>query len=797
MIRNYIKISTRYILKEGIYSVIKIFGLATGLAASLIIGLFVLEDLSFDQFHSKKDRIVRVLTIDSAQGVQSQDVGVSQPALGHAAMAEIPEVVSAVRVVPNGVRRLRVNDQEFKSEQSIDTESAFFEIFDFEIVEGQRDSVLNEPRSVVLTESLAKKLFGNESPIGKSLQMGTAELNIKAVMKDPPPNSHLQFDMVGSLVAPEGNEGWQNWLTSWGSLSCFNYLLLNEPKEDLQPIIDKLIDLKTKNEAAEFFTPTLQKLNDVHLRSEHILFESNHAKSDINKVYIMISISLVILILASVNFMNLVTAKSSNRAKEMGVRKVMGGLRNQLIYQHLTESILIVLLSFIAALMLTSVSISPLNMLYNRQAEISVLWQPEMILAMLAFLILLGIFAGAYPAFILSAFRPSNVLKGTFKSGKTGQFVRKGLVIFQFIISISLIVGAGVIFQQMDYIQKRNMGYERERVVSLALQGQAMRQHLPVLREELLQQSSIINVGTSSVRIGQQLGRNSIYPEGRSEEENFITSAMTIDDRYLNAMKMEIMAGRNFNRDSESDSASAILINQELARMLEWSDPVGKIIRLNTGQNTQTEFTVIGVVKDFNFATVQHPIEPVYMRYNKQNGVVAIKLAKNIDINQAMADLEGAWKKVFPQNIFEYSFLDDDFNALYEKETAFANMFSHLTILAILIAILGLFGLSAFAVEQRTKEIGVRKVLGARVGQLVAMLSKEFIVLVTIAFVLACPIAWYGMTKWLESFVYRIDIGVMVFVISAIITITVTILTVIWQSFKAATASPAISLRDE
>ena len=290
MLINYFKIAFRYIRKEGIYSIIKILGLSVGLFACLQIVLFVYEDLSFDSMHSKADRIVRVLTIDSAQGVQSQEVGVSQPALGPAANREIPEVVDAVRIAGLGEIRLKKGDKEFKTEQAIFSESSFFEIFDFEITDGQREHILDEPNSVVLTESLAKKIFGEESPMGQSLQLGDIELNIKAIAKDPPKNSHIQFDMVRSLVAPEDNPGWQQFLISWGGLSVFNYLLLDQPRDNLQPIVDKLVDLKTRNEAAEFFTPTLQKLRDVHLHSKHILFESNFQKTDISNVYIMISI---------------------------------------------------------------------------------------------------------------------------------------------------------------------------------------------------------------------------------------------------------------------------------------------------------------------------------------------------------------------------------------------------------------------------------------------------------------------------------------------------------------------------
>ncbi len=798
MLKNYLKIAVRNIFKEGTYSVIKISGLVIGLAAIVIISLFLFEDLSFDMFHSKKDRIVRVLTIDSAQGVQSQVVGVSQAALGPAAVEEIPEVENYVRILGGSQWRLQIDDKEFQSENGIMTENSFFQVFDFEIIDGQRDSALSEPNSVVLTESLAKKIFGEEDPIGNVLRLdGTTELNIKAVMKDPPANSHIQFDIIRSLVAPEDQPGWQQFLTNWSGINCYNYLLLDKPHNDLNPIIEKLIDLKARNEAAEFFTPTLQPLKDVHLHSKNILFESNHAKTDVSNVFIMISIGSIILILASVNFMNLVTAKSSTRAMEIGVRKVMGGVKQQLIFQHLSESVLIVIVSFVIALGLVYFILPVLNSTYHRSADFAWLLTPQVGIGIVSLTLLLGLLAGSYPAFVLSAFKPVDVLKGGFKGVKSGSFVRKGLVVFQFVISISLIATAGVIYRQMDYIHTMDMGYSRDQVVTIQMSTQEMIQRLPVFREKLLAIPGVSGVGTSSVQIGQQLGRNSITPEGTSEDDNYITSVMQADETYIEVMEMQIVDGRNFEKDSQVDSASSLLINEELAAMLQWADPVGKTISLDIGPDGDpTPFNVIGVVKNFNFATIQHPIEPVYLRYGRNNSVVSIRL-EGSDISSTVSEIEKQWTSSFPGNLFEYSFMDEDFEVLYENETAFAAMFNHLTFLAIFIAVMGLFGLSAYAAEQRTKEIGIRKVLGAKVIQIVLMLSMEFIILVALAFVLSVPLAWYGAGMWLESFVYRIDMEWDLFILSALIAIVVAIFTVSWQSFRVAISNPIQALRDE
>ncbi len=800
MLKNYIKIALRGVLKEKAFSLIKIVGLAFGLAACLIITLFLIEDLSFDGMHSKKNRIVRVLTIDSAQGVQSQEVGVSQPGMAKSAIDEIPEVESAVRIMSPQSLPLQYEDRVFNAENAIFSESEFFEIFDFEIIEGQTEDILDEPHSVVLTKTLAEKIFGEESPLGKNLVLNQNTLNVKAVMEDPPINSHIQFDMVRSMVAPEGNEGWANFLLSWQGIQVFTYLLLDEPKTDLQPTVEKLIALKEKHEAYEFFTPTLQRFEDVHLHSKHILFESNFNKTDISNIYILISIGVIILILAAVNFINLVTARASARAREIGVRKVMGGYKKQLVIQHLMESMLVVTFSFLLAVVITLAVIPLLNSLYGRYADIFQLLNPMVIATMIAMVVVLGFISGSYPAFFLSSFKPVQVLKGSFQSGGTGSIVRKSLVVFQFAISIALIIGTMVVYEQMGFIRNRDMGYNRDQVITLPLPTGQMIPQSGVFKDELRRLANIRAVGSSSSQIGQQLGRSRIHPEGYSDEDNFITSAMNIDDAYLPALGMDIVAGRNFDKEITTDSASAVLINEEMATMLQWDDPIGKIIRLQTGNNngapTYTELTVVGVIRNFNFATVQHQIEPLYIRYRSNNGVISIKAAE-AGMENTLAQIEETWKKVYPQYIFEYSFMDDDFENLYNNEQAFAYMFSHLTGLAILIAVLGLFALSAFTAEQKTKEIGIRKVLGANVSTIVTMLSRDFMILIIVAFVLAAPLAWFFMGQWLDSFVYRIDQNVLVYLLAGLISILVALLTVSWQSIRAAVANPIKALRDE
>ena len=795
MLKSYFTIGLRNLLSQKIYSFIKIIGLSLGLAASMMIYLYIQEDLSYDTIHQNYSRIVRLLTIDSAEGVSSKLVGVTQPRLAPAAEEELPEVVESVRFTGGGRYDLSYNDNVLRCDAAFRVDPSVFDIFDFKIINGQQTGVLDNPGSIAITETLARKLFGEENPIGKTVRLNqTTDLNVTAVLKDVPKNSHLQFDLLHSLVPGQNEDGLRQALETWQGIFTFSYLLLDNPA-DIPDLNAKLQAISKKNNAYEFFTPVVQPLKDIHLQSKEILFESNANKSDVLNVYVLSTISALILLLAIVNFMNLVTAKSAGRAKEVGMRKVIGAVRYQLIGQYLTESIIVTLVAAVLAVVVVFAAVPLLNSTYQRFADVSVLLQPQNVLIILALVLIVGVLAGLYPAFVLSGFKPIVVLKGSFKNSTRGTQLRKALVVLQFTISIALMVGTGIVFQQMKFIYSTDLGYSRDQVISIQQNGDAV-SRASTLKTELLRNENILSAGTSSARIGQQLGRTNIFPEGATSETNIITSIMTADENFIPTMGMKMAQGRNFSLEY-SDSVSMI-VNEEMVRLMKWTDAIGKKIGIQTGPNAgdRTPYTVIGVVKDFHFATIRHKLEPMFMLYSKDNGALSVKV--NIEnIKEAISFMEETWKKVNPGTSFEYAFLDEQFANLYRNEQAFANMFTHFTILALVIAGLGLFALSAFTAEQRKKEIGIRKVLGASNANIFYKLSAEFIGLILISFVLASTIAYFIMERWLKDFQYSIKIGVEVFLFAGLTSLTIALVTISFQSLKAAFNNPADALRSE
>jgi len=795
MFKSYFITGLRNLLKQKGYSSIKIIGLAFGLATSMMIYLYIHEDLSYDTYHKNYDRIVRLLTIDSAEGVSSKLVGVTQPRLAPAAAEELPEVVNSVRFTGGGRYDLSYNDNILKCEAAFRVDPSVFEVFDFKIVKGETVGTLAKPGSIAITETLARKIFGDEDPIGKTLKLNqNTDLNVTAVLADLPKNSHLQFDLLHSLVPGQNEDGLRQALDTWQGIFTFSFLLLDKPV-DVDDLNKKLQAISKKNNAYEFFTPVVQPLRDVHLKSKEILFESNANKSDILNIYVLSTIAILILVLAAVNFMNLVTAKSAGRAKEVGMRKIIGAVRYQLISQHLTESIFVTLIAAFLAFVLVFTFLPLLNDTYQRFADANVLLQNSSLLMILGLVLLVGTLAGLYPAFVLSSFKPIVVLKGSFKNSTRGIQLRKALVVLQFTISIALMVGTGVVFQQMRFIYTTDLGYSRDQIITIQQNGPAIGRST-TLKTELLRNEKISNAGTSSSRIGQQLGRTNIFPEGSTSETNIITSVMNADDSFIPTMNIKMAAGRNFSVDN-TDSLSMI-INEEMVRLLKWNDAIGKKISLQTGPDPtdQTAYTVIGVVKDFHFATVRHKLEPLFMLYNKDNGALSIKIVA-ADMEATLSYIKDAWQKVNPGTTFEYNFLDEQFANLYRNEQAFTSMFTHFTGLAMLIAGLGLFALSAFTAEQRKKEIGIRKVLGASNGNIFYKLSFEFILLVFVSFILASVISYFVMREWLSDFQYAIRIGPGIFILAGAASVFIALLTISFQALRAAFSNPANALRTE
>ena len=542
------------------------------------------------------------------------------------------------------------------------------------------------------------------------------------------------------------------------------------------------------------FNPTIQKLADIHLNSPEILFEINNRKSDISNVYIMAAIAVMVLVLACFNYVNLVTARSASRAKEIGIRKVVGGVRSQLIAQHITESIFVVVLAYLTSIAIVYFSVPVLNDLYSRFAEVSWLLDTNFILLSVAGVLFIGFLSGIYPALVLSSFNPVSVLKGSFSAGSRGSFLRHSLVVFQFMISIALLAGTIVVYQQMSFIFNADLGYDREQVLTVNAGQIATPQAAQTLYQELEKVPGVLSVGASSQPIGQY-GRSGVTPDGVSTEENIIVSVTNINADYVPTLGMEMSEGRNFS-EQYSDSGRSVLVNEAFLRMLNWDEGVGKSVTFGATTENPNVLEIVGVVSDFHFATVKHEVEPLIMFYSRALPTVSVKVSAD-NMSASIAELEEVWSQLRPTVPFNYTFMDDSFAQQYATEQTLSQIIRHFSILAISIAAVGLFILSVFTVQQRKKEIGIRKVLGSTTSGIGVLLGKDFLKWILLSNLIGLPIAWYLIREWLSNFRYRIELDALPFLIALGISMLIATLTVSVQSYKAATENPVNSLRSE
>ena len=793
MIKNYFKIAFRSLLKSRGTAFINVLGLSIGLACCMIIFLFVQNELSYDRFHDKADNTFRVLTIDEALGVSSSLVGITLPALGEAMEDQFPEVVNRVRMLPQGRQLINYQQEGFYTQHFAYAEPSLFEVFDFKLKEGDVEKALSAPNTVVFSESMAKKVFGEEDPLGKRIDVGNQTgLEVVAVMNDITENSHLNFDVIVSMVQADTTTNIAQFLRSWQSISMVTYVELANPAAE-ENVEAKMETLIRENNVGDNFKVTLQPLADVHLRSNGILFENyNLNKTDEGYVYTLAAVGLFVILIASFNFMNLSTARSANRAQEVGVRKVFGAFRAQLISQFMIESVIIAFVSLFIAFGMLGAFGSAVNLPFERNLALMFLSEPVWLIGMLLFTLMLGLFSGSYPALLLSKFHPISILRGSFKTSSKGVMLRKGLVIFQFTISIVMIIGTTIVYDQLQLLRNADKGFDPEQVVTLNVGHPSLQQSLPVLKNKLEQSPAVTMTARTSGMPGRTFGRRGVTPEGAAPEDTWIVSVLTFDENYVELMGMEVKEGRMFDREIQTDPQQAIVINEAMARELAWEEPIGRKITFG-----QSERTIIGVVKDFHFASMRFAIEPLAMFFNPNGGGnLAIKF-NAANVSETMAFVQEAWKEVYPNSPIEYRFFDEEFGQQYESDEKFGKLVFSFTWLAIFIACLGLFGLSAFTAEQKTKEIGVRKVLGASVGGIVVLLSGQFARLILLAMLLASPLAYFMMDSWLSDFAYRVDINWYWFLLSAAAALFIALGTVTFQSVRAAMINPAKSLRYE
>lgn len=787
MIRNYFKIAFRNLWRSRWFSLINITGLGVGLTAGFLIFLYVTFQFSYDGFHEKGDRIYRVV---ADLKTPSEVIRTNLPAMAvpPALEKQFPEVESAVRIQIDEFLVIR-GEQRFNETAVISADSAFFNMFDFKLLQGDPSTVLKEPFSLVLSQSSAKKYFGAEDPVGQTLEIINQKYPVKVtgIMEDIPSNSHIKGDMVLSMESfyPDQDNEWFNY-------NAAAYVLL-KPKVDPEKFQSKLPDFLERNsgkqmrESQMFATLYLEKFEEVYLHSDR----GGTGGGGIKNLYVFSLIALFIIFIACINFINLTTARSVERAKEVGIRKVIGARKQQLALQFIGESVIICVLAFIIALILSTLLLPYFNTLAGEVVLENIFASPRYILLLFAVALGIGLLAGVYPALVLSSFKPIQVLKGRFSGGNQGIFLRKALVVGQFTISIALIIGTLVVYNQMNYMKNQNLGFSQDQIMVLRANKS----------REALQQNinNIPNVKStsygSSVPGGGNAGAYSEIENAKGDLQIANLALYFVDFDYIPHFEMEVIAGRDFSRNFASDTTQAMMLNEKAVILFGYSSPedaIGKRFK-QWGREGQ----IIGVVKDFHFTSLQSPIEPLSIRMEPtRTSLLTVKIAPE-NISQTIAAVEASWNKVLPDQPFDFYFLDEFFDRQYRSEQRFGNLFLNFSILAILISCLGLLGLASYSTIQRRREIGIRKIIGSSVTGIVNLLSVEFLKLVGIAFLIATPIAWIGMHYWLQDFAYRIDIEWWVFLLAGIAAMLIALLTVSFQAIKAAIANPVKSLRTE
>jgi predicted permease len=783
MLWNYLTISFRKFRRQKFYSMLNILGLAIGIATVILILLYVMDELSYDRFHRSEKNLYRVVENQFYSGQPAFPVAVTPGPLAAALKTEFREVAMATRV-HQGRDAFQHKDDVFE-DHGIYVDPDFLRMFDFQFVAGDTATALRDINSIVITEKMAEKVFGNEAALGKTLKVNRArEVVISGILKDIPANSHLQFSYIMPMArrvidVPAFRD-------QWGSNGLYTYVQLipGTSANHLNEQIRKFLSTKTEKSVTELY---LQPLADIHLGEVSFVADVS-GKGNKQYVRVFSIVAVFILIIACINFMNLATARAMKRAREVGLRKAVGAFRYQLIVQFLGESVMVALVAMCLALLLVDVLLPPFNTLTRKSLEIDYTNLGSGIIPIcIGATLVTGLLAGSYPAVFLSSFHPAHVLKGTANGLASGGLFRKVLVVAQFCISIVMISGTMVIYSQMQYIRHKNLGWQRENMLLIhsASNYQTFKNRLTVYPE--------IN-GVSAANQHPTYVQNStsgIGWKGKSEDDVVLFHIQGVDYDYIETMKIEMLKGRSFSKSSPGDSLS-VIINEQAMNVLGFDDPLGE--HLTAGEDEV--YTIIGVVRDFHFKSVHDKIEPLLLYIDKKD-LSNIMVRINGNAEQAVRDVQREWKAVNPGQALSYSFLDDDFDNLYRAESQTGTIFGYFSALAIIISCLGLFGLAAYTVEQRSREYGIRKVFGASVGRLFYLASVEFLILVILAFIISVPLAWLWMRHWLTTFAYHIELSWVFFLTSGFAALIIALVTVSYQSAKVGWINPASVLRSE
>jgi len=792
MLKNYLKVAFRNLKRNKGYSAINITGLAVGIVCFVLMFLYVRFELSFDNFHGNGDQIYRFYKKRQVEGTfyLGNPYFTTTPApLAPTLKEEYPEVVNSTRI--SSLNNVLLIHQEKKFyERGLWADNQFLKIFSFPLRQGNLEKALAEPDSMVVTQGMAEKFFGSEDPMGEIITFRQIDFQVTGILENIPAHSHLRFDFLVSFINLKDLR--RNGLEDWYSSGDTTYIQLRqgydyrELENKLPVFLDKYAPKRYANYAG-----FLQPLKKIHL---HSYFNFDIAvTNDINNIYLFSAIALIILIIACINYMNLATARSFQRAKEVGMRKVVGAARPQIIRQFLGEAVFLAGLALLGALALVKLILPLFNSFTQQDLQLNFLKNPGIILVLFALVLLVGHISGSYPAVFLSAVNPIKVFKKEAFGPRKGTFMRNVLVTFQFSASIILIVCTIVVYGQLKFIKNKDMGFSREHIVTLRTKDDVINTNIESIKNTLAQHPSVLNISTSDslpIDIANRTDVTAI-DEAKQEVKVSVYNA-SIDFNYLDTFDIKLLQGRNFAPEFSTDKEQSLILNETAVRHLGWKDPIGKRMRLY-GE----DFVVIGVVKDFHYQPLHLPIEPMALHMEDQwHSELAVRI-KPENIPQTIAFLKKTYEQYNPLHPFDFAFLDDSFNRIYQEEQKFGFMFRVFSFLAIFIACLGLYGLASFTVERRTKEIGIRKVLGASVSAIFTFLSRGLSKWVLLANIIAWPVAYYLMDKWLQNFAYRIGLSVWIFILSGLAAFCIALLTVSYQSIKAATANPVDSLRYE
>lgn len=799
MLKNYIKIAFRNLFKNKVYSFINIFGLAVGIACCLFVFIYVQDELSYDQFHKNYDNLYRLNKVVTPQEGGEEYHAITSGMMGPTLVEDFPEVKQTVRFLSWFDEVLMKRDEtSIMIDKVAFTGDNFFEVFDFELLSGNPVTLLEAPFSIVLTETTAHRIFGDENPVGQTITaLNDFDYTVTGIAKDPPIRSHLDFSALISWSTTIPGDGGLEflWMNNWLTQVHMTYLLL-EDRADANALEEKFPAFMERHfpERSEQYQLFLQPLNDIYLGSTNLLHVRGTRTGSYMNIYIFSIIAVLILLIACINFINLSTARASERLQEVGVRKALGADSKQLIFQFFGESFLLVVISVMLAIVMVELLLPEFNSFTDKTLHLNLLRNNVLLLVLAGLTVSASLLAGFYPAFVLSRFKPEQALRQIHSLFAGGTSLRKSLVVVQFATTITLFIGIGVVYQQMQFTQTKDLGFNEEQLLTLEIDNTNIADNFDAFKQELLGHSAILSVTGASQIPGFGTIGFTILPEGKPENETWTANVMRLDDfDLINTFEMEIIKGRFFDENRPTDVQSGIVINETLANLLGWDNPVGKQMDI---QGELQGGQVIGVVSDFHYESLHQDVAPLVMHISPRHTLLTLRISTS-DISSLLTFLEERWEAHESNYPFNYTFFDERWASLYQSEQRFMQTLTLFSALAILIACFGLYGLASFMAQKRTKEIGIRKVLGATIAGIVTMLSKDFLKLVLISFVIAIPVSWYVMNQWLADFAYRIEIGVGFFVTAGGAAIVIALLTVSWQSVRAALANPVESLRNE